>query len=460
MKSFPDGFTWGAATSAYQIEGAWREDGRGPSIWDAFCHTPGNVLNNENGDVACDHYHRFAEDVEIMKSLGLTAYRFSLSWSRLLPLGYGKVNEAGVAFYDRLINSLLEHGIEPWITLFHWDLPLALQSEMDGLLNPDIADHFARYAELCFERFGDRVKHWITLNEAWCSAMLGHGMGIKAPGRVSTTEPYIAGHNLLRAHGKIVDVYRRKFQNRQKGVIGITNNCDWREPKTDTPADRAAATRALEFFLGWFADPVYLGDYPESMRRNLGDRLPAFDERDRELVLGSSDFFGLNHYTTMLAEHVDDISRLQDNVRGNGGISEDQQVLLSDNPEWEKTDMGWNIVPWGCRKLLEWIDTRYNHPAIYITENGCAVPGTTRDELINDDRRINFLGEYLQACHTAIENGIDLRGYFVWSLLDNFEWELGYSMRFGLYYVDFETGNRTPKQSADWYRSVIDNNAV
>lgn len=460
MDKFPENFIWGTATSAYQIEGAYREDGRGLSIWDAFSHIPGKVLNGDSGDIACNHYHRFEEDVALMKEMGVTAYRFSISWSRLIPQGRGDINESGIAFYNRLINKLLDNNIQPWVTLFHWDLPLALQLEIDGLLNPDIADYFANYANLCFTRFGDRVKRWITLNEAWCSAMLGHGMGIKAPGRRSINEPYIVGHNLLRAHGKIVDLYRHRYQKTQQGLIGIANNCDWREAKTDSIGDRAAATRALEFFLGWFADPVYLGNYPESMHIRLGERLPAFSDRERALIKDSSDFFGLNHYTTMLAENVESNSRLRNNVRGNGGISQDQQVLLHDDPGWEKTDMGWNIVPWGCRKLLEWVTARYDRPAIYITENGCAISGNSIEECIKDSRRIDFLTAYLKECKKAIDNGVDLRGYFVWSLLDNFEWEFGYKMRFGLHHVDFKTGQRMPRKSAGWYKTVIGKNSL
>ena len=460
MHNFPENFVWGTATSAYQIEGAYREDGRGLSIWDAFCHIPGKVLNNDSGDVACDHYHRIEEDVLLMKGLGISAYRFSLSWPRLQPQGRGDVSEAGIAFYDRLIDCLLDNDIQPWVTLFHWDLPLALQFELDGLLNPQIADCFADYAKLCFERYGDRVKHWITLNEAWCSAVLGHGMGVKAPGRISTSEPYVAAHNLLRAHGKIVDTYRNQFQAKQNGIIGMTNNCDWREPKTDSAQDRAAAQRALEFFLGWFADPIYVGDYPESMRARVNDRLPEFSDTDRNLIKGSSDFFGLNHYTTMLAEHADRDSIVENNIRANSGIAADQEVLLTDDPGWSKTDMGWNVVPWGCRKVLEWIDDRYDNPAIYITENGCALPEESSDAAINDSGRIEFLRGYLQECHRAIESGINLRGYFVWSLLDNFEWELGYSMRFGLHHVDHKTLARIPKKSAGWFSRVTQQNAL
>lgn len=462
MKSFPANFTWGAATASHQIEGAWREDGRGPCIWDAFSHVPGKVHQNQNADVTCDHYHRVEEDVALMKAMGLKAYRFSFSWSRLLPQGRGAVNEAGVAFYNRLIDALLANGITPWVTLYHWDLPLALQLEIDGLINPEIADHFAHYAEVCFARFGDRVKHWITLNEPWCSAVLGHGIGYFAPGRTSQSEPYLAAHNLIRAHAKIVDLYRRKFQATQKGVIGITNNCDWREPKTDSAADRAAAERGLEFFLGWFADPIYRGDYPEVMRTAVGARLPQFSAEDRALVRGSSDFFGLNFYGGMLASEPAGATVASTVPTGNGGMAADQRVELSDDPSWEKTDMNWNVVPDFCRKMLGWIDRRYGHPPIYITENGCALPGEDNLSVaIKDTRRVDFINRYLAACHAAInEDGVDLRGYFVWTLMDNFEWALGYSKRFGLHHVDFATGQRTPKQSAQWYAGVMARNGL
>lgn len=463
MKQFPKDFTWGAATAAYQIEGGWNEGGRGPSIWDAFTHTPDKIFQGHTGDVTCDHFHRVEEDVALMKAMGLKAYRFSFSWSRLLPSGRGAVNEEGVAFYNRLIDALLANGITPWVTLYHWDLPLALQIESDGLLNPEIADHFAKYAEVCFERFGDRVKHWITLNEPWCSAVLGHGIGYFAPGRISQTEPYLAAHNLLRAHGKIVDVYRRKFQAGQKGVIGITNNCDWREPKTDSAADKAAAERGLEFFLGWFADPIYKGDYPECMRAAVGERLPRFSDADMAVIRGSSDFFGLNFYGGMYASEPPAGQSMATTVpTGNGGMAEDQRVQLSDDPAWEKTDMGWNVVPDFCRKMLGWIDRRYGHPPIYITENGCALPGEEDVAVaVNDTRRIAFVEKYLTACHAAInEDGVDLRGYILWTLMDNFEWATGYSKRFGLHHVDFKTGKRTPKQSAKWYAGVMARNGL
>ncbi len=459
MLDFPDTFTWGAATASYQIEGAWQHGGKGLSVWDAFAHTPGKVAGGDTGDVACDHYHRFREDVKLMADMGLTAYRFSISWPRIQPTGDGPPNPDGLRFYSDLLDALLENGITPWVTLHHWDLPLALQLEHDGWLNPRMAAFFSDYARICFAHFGDRVQHWITLNEPWVTAILGYGQGVFAPGRTSNREPYRAAHEMLRAHAAAVDVYRRDFQPHQHGVIGMANNCDWREPRTDSARDRAAAERALEFYLGWFADPLYTGDYPASMRDRVGDRLPVFSDEDRALLRGSADFFGLNHYTTMRAAHADGDAAHAPTF-SNAGISEDQDVALSIDPAWPTTAMGWPIVPWGCRKLLEWIDDRYDHPEIILTENGCAFDERVVAGTVDDPRRIDYLNGYLTACHEAIEQGVNLTGYFVWSLLDNFEWALGYSKRFGLHYVDFPTGTRIPKTSAAWYRDVIRRNGL
>ncbi len=458
--TFPENFIWGAATSAYQIEGAHLTDGKGPSIWDAFCEIPGKVANNENGNIACDHYHLFRQDVKLMKQLGIQAYRFSISWPRIFPNGRkDSLNQAGIDFYNQLIDCLLEHDITPWVTLYHWDLPLALQFEEDGWLGKNISDLFADYAECCFEHFGDRVKHWITINEAWVISILGYGQGVFAPGRISNSEPYLAGHNILLAHGKAVKKYREKFQSNQQGQIGITNNCDWREPKTDKPEDKEAAARALDFFLSWFADPIYKGDYPESMKSRLGDRLPPIDEETRALLLGSSDFFGLNHYTTMFAADAtgQDISS---DVYGNGGLSEDQEVALSTDPDWSLTSMKWAVVPWGCKNLLQWISKRYDNPPIYITENGCAYDDQIEDGVVDDKERVHFFQSYLKGCHEAIASGVDLRGYFAWSLFDNFEWASGYEKRFGIIHVDFKTQVRTPKASAHFYSETIKSNSL
>jgi beta-glucosidase len=458
MLKFPKNFRWGAATASYQIEGAWLEGGKGLSIWDAFAHTPGKILNGDTGDVGCDHFHKYQEDVAVMAQLGLKHYRFSISWPRILPQGTGTVNRAGIAFYSDLIDSLLEHGITPWVTLYHWDLPLTLQLEHDGWLNPQIALFFQEYARICFENFGDRVKHWITLNEPWVVAMLGYGQGEFPPARISNSEPYQAGHHLLRAHAHAVNVYREQFQAQQNGVIGLTCNCDWREPLTNAANDQAAAQRALEFFLGWFADPVHLGDYPAVMKTRLGDRLPTFSANDKALLKGSSDFFGLNHYTTAYAAHAEPGAQTETSVYGNGGIAADQAVLLSWDKAWRTTAMGWSVVPWGCRKLLKWVDARYGHPEIVLTENGCAVADQVTDGQVNDQFRVNFLRDYLTECHQAIEEGVDLTGYFLWSFMDNFEWASGFSRRFGIHYVDYKTGQRIPKASAAWYGQVIRNN--
>lgn len=456
MKNFPKNFVWGGATSAYQIEGAWNADGKGPSIWDVFCMIPGKVANGDHGNVACDHYHRIEEDVALMKKLGLKAYRFSISWPRILPAGRGEVNQNGITFYNKLINELLANDIEPWVTLYHWDLPAALEFEMDGWLGNEISDVFADYAKVCFEAFGDRVKNWITINEAWVVAILGYGHGVFAPGKRSNDYPYIAGHHLLLAHAKAVEVYRNVFQESQKGRIGMTNNCDWREPLTDSPEDKAAAERALEFFLAWFADPLYRGDYPASMRERLGDRLPKFTPAESRLLKGSSDFFGLNHYTTMFAAEASG-SKEEGSVYGNGGLSEDQDVNLSVDPEWKLTDMQWAIVPWGCQKLLEWISERYDHPEIYITENGCAFDDQLLDDRVADKDRIAFFEGYLSAVHAAIQNGVQMGGYFIWSLMDNFEWASGYDKKFGITYIEENTLRRIPKDSALWYAEVIKN---
>ena len=459
MKKFPENFTWGTATSSYQIEGGWDKGGKGPSIWDAFCQIPGKILNNEDGKVACDHFHRFKEDIALMRSLGLKAYRFSISWARLLPSGYGAVNREGIEFYNNIIDELLLNDIQPWITLYHWDLPLALQFERDGWLGEQISDLFANYAELCFREFGDRVKNWITINEAWVVAMLGYGQGVFAPGRVSNSEPYRAGHELIKAHAKAARIYKSKYQAIQNGKIGMSNNCDWREPLTDDAKDKEAATRALEFFLGWFADPVYFGDYPESMRERLGNRLPKFTETEKQLIQGSSDFFGLNHYTTMYAADASG-KIIESSVYGNGGLSEDQDVNLSIDPKWKQTTMNWSVVPWGCQKMLQWIDERYGKPEIVITENGCSYNDELVEGAIHDPERIEFYESYLEACHSAIQKGVNLSGYFAWSFMDNFEWASGYSKRFGLHHVDFKTLKRTPKSSAKWYKEVIMRNGL
>ncbi|RPI28463.1 MAG: beta-glucosidase [Acidobacteria bacterium] len=457
---FPADFSWGTATSSYQIEGGWMEGGKGLSIWDAFSHTPEKTRNGETGDLTSDHFHRYKEDVRLMREMGLKNYRFSISWPRVQPLGYGKENLEGIRFYSSLVDELLDNGITPWVTLYHWDLPLALALEHDGWLNPKIADFFARYAELCFKHLGDRVKNWITLNEPWVVSILGYGFGTFAPGRVSTSEPYVVAHNLLRAHGQAAELYHTRYQPGQKGRIGMSNNCDWREPLTDTPRDRDAAERARLFFLGWFADPLYRGDYPAVMRERVGERLPRFSQEDVRRIHRSCDFFGLNHYTTLYAAHAAPGEAVRGNPYDNGGLVEDQDVKLSADPNWAKTSMGWSMVPWGCRKLLLWISDRYAQPEIILTENGCSSNDVVVEGKVHDPARIEFLRAYLGEAHRAIEEGVKLRGYFAWSFMDNFEWALGFAMRFGLHYVDYATGKRIPKSSAKWFAKVMQSGLV
>ncbi|GAB9470947.1 Beta-galactosidase [Globisporangium polare] len=466
--TFPEGFVWGTATASYQIEGATNEGGRGDCIWDAFSRTPGKVFHGDTGDVAVDHYHRYKEDVQLMKKMGLKSYRLSIAWPRIIPAGVGKVNEQGVDFYNRLIDELIANGIEPLATLYHWDLPLPLLIEYDGWLGgKHIQDAFAEYARVCFSRFGDRVKSWLTLNEPWCSSFLGYGVGVHAPGRKINphTEPYIAAHNLIISHARAVDIYRREFKAAQGGRIGITNNCDWREPKpTDDPAQAKAsaeaAERSLLFNLGWFADPVYLGDYPQVMKDRVGDRLPKFTDEEKKLVKGSADFFGLNHYGTALTEPSEDYAAgIAPPNDTSGSYGDDEGVILSDDPTWKKTDMGWNAVPWGFQKLLLWVQHRYN-PAggIYVTENGCAWADKTKEDAQHDDFRVDFYKGYIAGMRKAMEQGADVRGYFAWSFCDNYEWAEGYSKRFGLHWVNYETQERVPKKSAIWFSGVIRDN--
>ncbi|KDO33158.1 hypothetical protein SPRG_01970 [Saprolegnia parasitica CBS 223.65] len=449
---FPDGFVWGAATAAYQIEGAAHEGGRGLSIWDAFSKTPGKTLNGDTGDKAVDHYHLYKEDVQLMANMGLQHYRLSISWPRILPTGrMDHINEEGIAFYNNLIDELLAHGITPIVTLYHWDLPLALQTELDGYLGgKPVIDAFAAYARLCFERFGDRVKQWITLNEPWVASVLGFGIGVMAPGRKHNgkTEPYIAGHNMLLWHAHAVNVYRTEFQETQGGTIGMTLNCDWRAPKpSDDPVQWAqnveAAERAVVFDLGWFADPIYFGDYPEEMKTR------------------QQRFFGINHYGTNYVEPSD--AYLANAPCGRDGIIfDDAGVTMSADDAWPRTDLGWNAVPWGFRHLLMWIQARYA-PAggIIVTENGCAVADDDQVAAANDDFRVSYYRGYIAEMHKAItEFNVDVRGYYAWSFIDNYEWACGYSKRFGLHWVNYETMERMPKASAHVYGAIIRANAL
>ncbi len=446
-------FLWGVATASYQIEGGVREGGRGASVWDAFCRIPGRVHGTDNGDVACDSFHRYAEDVKMLKLLGVDAYRFSIAWPRIQPTGRGPANPEGIAYYNALIDLLLANGITPFVTLYHWDLPLDLELAHDGWRNRELVDDFAAYARICFDAFGDRVRHWITFNEPWCTSVLGYGLGAFPPGRTDPDEPYRVGHHLLLAHAAAVRCFR---EGGYPGVIGITNNCDWREPLTDSPADRDAAERAVQFFYGWFTDPVVRGDYPELMRERLGDRLPRFTPEEQAGLKGSVDFLGLNHYSTLYASAEEPAGAGDIGPNGNGGMSDDQQVFLSVDPSWEQTDLQWNVVPWGFRKLLNWIARRYPGLPIYVTENGCAVAEPDAVTALDDEPRCRFLRSYTDALRAAVrEDALDIRGYFCWSLMDNFEWAHGYTKRFGLLRVSPDQLERVPKRSFYVYQQLI-----
>ncbi|CAO1942649.1 unnamed protein product [Urochloa humidicola] len=462
---FPDGFVFGVATSAHQIEGARREGGKGDNIWDVFTENKERVLDGSNADVAVDHYHRYKEDIELMASLGFGAYRFSISWARIFPDGLGeKINEHGVAFYNDLINYMISKGIEPYATLYHWDLPNNLQKTIGGWLSDKIVDYFALYAEACFANFGDRVKRWITLNEPLQTAVNGYGIGVFAPGGCEgeTARCYLAAHHQILAHAAAVDVYRRKFKAAQGGEVGLVVDCEWAEPFSDKTEDQIAAQRRIDFQLGWYLDPIYFGDYPESMRQRLGSDLPTFSEKDKEFIMNKIDFVGLNHYTSRLIAHhqnPEDIYFYQ--------VQQVERIEKYDSGEkiGERAASEWLfIVPWGLRKLLNYIAKKYNNPAIYITENGMDEEddqSATLEQVLNDKTRIGYFKGYLASVAQAIKDGVDIRGYFAWSFLDNFEWAMGYTKRFGIVYVDYKNGlSRHPKASAMWFSRFLKGDAA
>lgn len=465
-EAVPKGFMYGMATASYQVEGAWNISGRGPSIWDTFSHTPGKIADGSTGDVADDFYHRYQEDVELMKKYKITHFRLSLSWTRILPDGtLSKVNDAGVAFYNKLIDTLLAAGIEPTVTLFHWDMPQGLESSyLSWLGGTRIVDDFNAYADLCFSLFGDRVKTWFTFNEPLTFANLGYGTGVNAPGRCSdrsrcqygnsTTEPWIVGHRVLQSHALAVQTYRNKYQSLQGGKIGIVLNSDWDEPYTTSDANKAAAQRGMDFMLGWWADPIWFGDYPQSMKDSLGDLLPRFTESEKKLLKGSHDFFGLNHYTSRY------ISSAPITVANPSGIQSHERDV-NGNPIGPVADSNWLIVvPWGFQNLLKYVWNRYQTPII-VTENGCDVPNEAKlpiSQALKDDFRVNYYDQYLDNMLQAIKSGVQMKGYFAWSFMDNFEWADGYAKRFGVTYVDYANGlTRYPKKSSEFLTTFFTN---
>jgi beta-glucosidase len=440
-KTFPEGFLWGAATSAYQIEGSPLADGAGVSNWHRFSHTPGRTANNETGDSACDHYRRYREDVVLMRELGLKAYRFSVAWSRILPEGRGQVNEKGLDFYRRLVDALLEANIQPCATLFHWDSPAALD-DRGAWLNPDMASWFAEYAEVMFRALDGRVKLWATLNEPWVVTDGGYLHGPLAPGHRNAFEAPIASFNLLRAHAAAVRAYR----SIGKHQIGLVVNIEPKYRASGSPEDVAATKRAEAYMNRQYLDPVFFGTFPEEMRDMFGDAWPEFNRREMESIRERIDFLGVNYYTRAVTR--DDPQQF---VERAGRVR---------NPRAIYTTTDWEVFPQGLTDTLLWLRDRYGNTPLYVTENGAAFydPPVACEGTINDPLRIDYLRGHFRAARDAIAKGVNLRGYFVWSLLDNYEWALGYSKRFGIIHVDYETQRRTPKASAGFYHEVIRSN--
>ncbi|EFJ22622.1 hypothetical protein SELMODRAFT_151109 [Selaginella moellendorffii] len=451
--SFPKDFIFGTSSAAAQYEGAAAEGGRKPSIWDHWCTLPDKIDDGSNPSITMDQYHRYKEDVRLLSDLGVNAYRFSISWTRLFP--DGRVNPEGLAYYNSLINSLLEHGIKPFITIYHWDLPQALQESMGGWTNKEIVDKYVEFADICFAAFGDRVKHWITFNEPCHSLKYCYAEGIWPPGVKSDTEVYIAGHNTLLAHAAAVKRYREKYQAKQGGKIGISLDGFWYEPVYQIPQDVAASYRALDFNLGWFLSPVVYGYYPETMRANVGGRLPHFTEEEARNLMGSIDFLGLNYYTSMYVK--DSPSDIWQPAGYNTDMRAKTLFDVDGIPIGPKAyETSWlSIVPWGFYKLLNYIKKEYNNPTIFVTENGFNQVHAPYKDSMDDNERIQYLTGHYTNMAQAIRDGADVQGHFIWSFLDCWEWKSGYTNHFGLFYVDRNTQDRLPKKSAYWVKNFL-----
>ena len=441
-RRFPAHFLWGAATASHQIEGAVREDGRGSSIWDDFAATPGKTYKGQTGEVATDHYHRVEEDTDLMVQLGLSAYRFSIAWPRILPTGRGAVNSAGLDFYDRLVDTLLAKDIQPFATLYHWDLPSSLE-QAGGWVNRDTAFAFADYAEIVARRLGDRVAGWITLNEPWCSAYLGYGIGVHAPGRCDRQAAIDAAHHLLLGHGLAVPRLRTHVSTDiPVGITLLLNHVYAADERPETVRDVALSNA---FSNGWFLDPIYRGTYPERFFEHMALNPPPIHEGDMEVISAPLDFLGVNNYSRII-------------VRGaQTQPLADRCESVSPVPNACYTDMAWEINAPGLRDLLLYVADNYPVGKLYVTENGAAFPDTwDGNDTISDPRRADYLRSYITACAEAVEQGAPLCGYFVWSLMDNFEWSEGYAKRFGIVYIDYATQRRVIKESGYWYAALLD----
>jgi beta-glucosidase len=449
--TFPDGFRWGAATAAYQIEGAARDGGRGRSVWDTFSHTEGKVANGDTGDVACDHYHRVESDVAMMADLGLQSYRFSFAWSRVMPEGRGKPNAEGIAFYHRLIDALLARGIEPCATLFHWDLPQGLE-DIGGFRNRDTVSWFGDYAQLMAREFGDTVTMWSTFNEPWCYAYLGHAAGHHAPGLTDPRAAVTVAHHQLLAHGLALQAMRSERDSLQLGIV-INPSPVRSEGLPPAPEDQMALIDAIHN--RWWFDAVLRGSYPADLLASYGEFADAIQAGDLDVIAQPLDWIGVNYYFDILVRGLapDEKPRMRVYPTVTGVAEADRRAT--------HTDMGWPITPDGFTELLVRLNGDYpNLPPVYITENGCAYDDPVVEGACHDLRRTEYLDLHLRALRDAIDEGVDVRGYYQWSLMDNFEWAFGYDKRFGLVHVDFDTLVRTPRDSAHWYREVIQRNGL
>ena len=459
---FPSDFVWGVATASFQIEGSTTADGRGPSIWDTFCATPGKVENGDTGDPACDHYNRYRDDVALMRELGVGAYRFSIAWPRIQPEGKGTPVEAGLDFYDRLVDCLLEAGIEPWPTLYHWDLPQALE-DAGGWPNRDTAKRFADYAEIVYRRLGDRITNWNTLNEPWCSAFLGYASGVHAPGRQEPAAALAAAHHLMLGHGLAAAVMRDLAGQAGRSVrIGVAHNQTTVRPYTDSEADRDAARRIDALRNRIFTEPLVKGRYPEDLIEDVAavTDYSFVQDGDLKTISANLDMMGVNFYNP---------SWVSGN-RENGGSdrlpdegyspSVGSEHVVEVDPGLPVTAMGWPIDPTGLYDTLTRLANDSPGLPLYITENGAAFEDKVVDGAVHDTERIAYLDSHLRAAHAAIEAGVPLKGYFAWSFMDNFEWALGYGKRFGIVHVDYESQTRTVKDSGWWYSRVMRNGGI